>query len=60
MEREGLRIHKNLLIRVLREHPEDVGVVMPDYKTAADAIAALEEHPGTWIVDGVLTVDSTD
>ena len=56
---EPLRIHKNLVIRALREHPEDLEKITPSFKTAAEAIAALEAHPGQWIVNGVLTVDES-
>lgn len=59
---QPVRIHKNLVIRALEAHPEDLKMVFPDgpYATATEAIEALRAHPGTWIVDGVLSVNISD
>jgi hypothetical protein len=51
-----LKIHKGLVLRVLREHPEALREVFPDrFETATEAIAALETANGEWFFDGVLT-----
>ena len=58
---QPLKIHKRLLIYALTAHPEDLHSVFPEpcpFKTADEAIKALQEHPGTWIVDGVLSEDN--
>ena len=56
---EPARIHKGLIIRALRAHPDCLAMAFPngEYRTAAEAIAALEAHPGTWIIDGKLTTE---
>jgi hypothetical protein len=52
---EPMRIHKNLVIRVLTDHPEDLAQVAPEWKgTAAELIDALNAHPGQFFVRGVL------
>lgn len=54
-----MRVHKNLLVRALHMcEPSEVPTLCPDYPPTeegqAAAIAAVEEHPGTWIVGGEL------
>lgn len=49
-----LTVHKNLIIDALRRWPEDCAKFMPTFNRAEDAIAALEAHPGEWIVNGEL------
>lgn len=52
---EPMRVHKRLVINVLRAHPEDMNLVMPEWPgTAEEFIAELEARPGEWFVDGVL------
>lgn len=52
---EPMKMHKNVLINFLREHPEELAQVAPEWKgTAAEMIAAMEAHPAEWIVGGVL------
>lgn len=41
-----MRVHKDLLIGILREHPEDLQKHLPGWEgTAEEAIAALQEDP---------------
>ena len=56
IERRPLQIHKGLVIRLLREQPDQLADTMPggEFATAAEAIAWLEAQPGEWIIDGVL------
>lgn len=54
-----MRVHKNLLVRALHMcAPGEVPTLCLDYPPTEDgkaaAIAAVEEHPGTWIVGGEL------
>ena len=61
IERGKMKMHKNLVIRVLRDHPEDLKQCFPEpcpFSTAEEAIEALEKHPGTWIIDGVLSTEN--
>lgn len=53
-----MQIHKNLVIKCLQDHPEDLDKIFHagQFKTATEAIAALQEHPGEWIVGGFLEV----
>lgn len=52
---EPIRIHKNLVIRCLHEHPEDLAQIAPDFKgSAKEFIAALTADPREWIVGGEL------
>lgn len=61
IERGSLRIHKRLVIRILQEEPERLSEIMPDWDgTASEAVKALQQHSGTWIVDGVLTNESEE
>lgn len=65
IERVGfqpLKIHKNLAIRALREHPEDFRKIIAsdEFSTAEEAIAAMEEHPAEWIVNGTLGGDESE
>lgn len=53
------RVHKSLLIRALHlSAPGEVPTLCPDYPPSAEgkaeAIAAVEAHPGEWIVGGEL------
>ncbi len=56
-----LSVHKNFLIMGLqgRDGEEVCKMMFTDgrYKTAAEAIAALEAHPGEWVVDGFLRTE---
>lgn len=54
---QPLKMHKNLVILCLQNHPEDLDKIFADgrFKTAAEAISALQAHPGEWIIGGVLS-----
>lgn len=51
-----MKVHKNLVARVLREHPEDFRQVVPDSFTGTleEYLAALEAAPGQYFVGGTL------
>ena len=50
-----LSIHKHLVIRCLRQHPEDLAMVSPTWTgTVEEFIAAVEADPHEWVVNGVL------
>lgn len=50
-----LKVHKNLVILALRNHPEDMPNIAPDFDgTVEEFIAALEADPCEWIVNGSL------
>ncbi len=52
---EPMKMHKNILIAFLREHPEELKQVAPEWTgTAEEMISAMEAHPAEWIVGGVL------
>lgn len=52
---EPMKMHKNLVILFLRDHPDELRAIFPDQFTdAAEAIRALEANPGQWFVGGVL------
>jgi hypothetical protein len=54
---QPMRIHKNLVIKCLREHPEDLRQILGEqFATAEEAIVWLEKNPAEWIVNGVLEV----
>lgn len=51
---EPMKIHKRLVISLLRAHP-DRGELIPGWPgTVEEFIAALEAAPGEWFVGGVL------
>ena len=53
-----MRVHKNAVIYFLRRYPEDMPKVLPEFDgTSEEAIKWFEEHPGTWLVDGVFVDD---
>ena len=49
-----MRIHKNFLIQMLRERPDEHNDFITGFDTAEDAISALIEDPGEWIIGGKL------
>ncbi len=62
-ERDGrpLKIHKGIVIRMLREDPGCLEKVLIDgFETAEEAISALEAHPAEWILDGVLRMPTPE
>lgn len=53
-----MAIHKNLVIHMLREHPRDLKIYMPEEDDVKIALAKLESFPGRWFVGGVLLADT--
>lgn len=52
---EPMRMHKNVVIHFLEQHPEDLPNISPAWTgTAAEFIAALKADPREWIVGGAL------
>lgn len=52
---EPMKIHKNVVIRFLLTHPEELSQLAPEWSgTAEDLIAELERRPGQYFVGGVL------
>ena len=49
-----MKYHKRLIIAGLRRYPEGLPKMMPEFDTVEEAVAALEAHPGQWVVDGEL------
>lgn len=46
---EPIKIHKNLLIEALRNHPDDLDYFVSGFDTAAQAITWLEARPEQWL-----------
>lgn len=54
-----LSIHKNLVIRAIESDPSGFrDIVGATFETAEEAIEAIREHEGTWIVDGQLRTEA--
>lgn len=51
----AMRIEKRLVIQALKRWPEDYARLIPGFKSAKEAIDALEAHPGEWFIDGMLS-----
>lgn len=53
---QPMKVHKGLVLRVLREHPEDFREVVPETFTGTleEYLAALEAAPGQYFVGGTL------
>ena len=50
-----MKVHKNLVILMLRSHPEDREQLIPDWPgTVEEYIAELERRPGEYFIGGVL------
>lgn len=50
-----MKVHKNLFIKLLTDHPEEVKKVWPDFDgTSAEMIEMLKADPHEWFVDGKL------
>lgn len=57
-----MSIHKTLILRVLRLHPEDLQQLLPGYEGSVDdAIQEIAKHPGEWVCGGeLLTTEERD
>lgn len=45
-----MRMHKNSLIQMIRERPDEHNDLIVGFDTAEDAINALMEAPGEWFI----------
>lgn len=55
MPTQPMRIHKRIVIQVLRAHPEDLTKLAPEWSgTAQEFIRELESRPGQYFIGGVL------
>lgn len=52
---EPMKLHKSIVIAVLRSHPEDRNILIPEWKgTIEEYIQELENRPGQYFVGGQL------
>jgi hypothetical protein len=59
IERGKLVMHKNLVIRCLMDHPEDLPQITSSWKgTAQELIDYLRDDPREWIVNGELSEEN--
>jgi hypothetical protein len=53
-----MKVHKNIVIRVLLTHPEDLALLAPAWKgTVEELIDELKRRPGQYFVGGELEED---
>lgn len=54
-DEQGMKVHKNFIIRHLRHYPEDREKIIPDWEGSIEEfIVELENRPGQFFVDGTL------